>query len=212
MKGRVSEKIVKGVFVLEAVLALFLIAGVIVGSFDLFRYFKIIYDTPAIQTFQVLQTFLGHTLILVIGLELVIMLVRHTPSSVIEVLLYAIARKMIIESKTMLDILLGIIAIGGLFAINKVFTPGKFFVQEGTLVNSAMSTREVNELADVNIPESLGNTIGGVVARLCIEHGEKPAIGKSFRVSDAEISIISMEDDLIQKIKVIRTGKKDDLL
>lgn len=212
MKGKVSEKIVKGVFILEAALALFLIAGVIVGSYDLFRYFKIIYDTPPLQTFQVLQTFLGHTLTLVIGLELVIMLVKHTPSSVIEVLLYAIARKMIIESKTMLDILLGIMAIAGLFAINKVFAPGKFFVQEGTIVNSAMSTREVNELVDVNIPENLGNTIGGVVARLCMEHEEKPVIGKSFHVSDAEISIISMEGELIQKIKVIKTGKKDDML
>lgn len=212
MKSKVSEKIVKGVFVLEATLALFLIAGVIVGSLDLFRYFKIIYYTPALQTFQVLQTFLGHTLTLVIGLELVIMLVRHTPSSVIEVLLYAIARKMIIESKSMMDILLGIMAIAGLFAINKVFAPGKFFIQEGTVVNSAMSTRQVNELVDVNIPEGLGNTIGGVMARLCAEHGEKPGIGTKFRVADAEISIVSMEDELIQKIKVVKTGKRDEVL
>lgn len=210
MKGKVSEKIVKGVFILEAVLALFIIVGVVIGSADLFRYFKIIYTTPPLQTFPVLQTFLGHTLTMVIGLELVVMLVRHTPSSVIEVLLYAIARKMIIESKTMLDILLGIFAIAGLFAINKIFTPGKFFIQEGTVVNSAMSTRDVNELADVNIPEDLGNTIGGVVARLCLEYGENPAVGTKLHVADADISILSMEDELIQKIKVVKTGKKDD--
>ncbi|MDN5302968.1 MAG: hypothetical protein PWQ60_2482 [Thermoanaerobacteraceae bacterium] len=207
MRGNISEKIVKGVFVLEAALALFIIAGVVTGSVDLFKYFKIIYSTPPLQTFYVLQTFLGHTLTLVIGLELVIMLVRHTPSSVIEVLLYAIARKMIIEAKNMLDILLGILAIAGLFAINKVFTPGKFFVQEGTVVNSAMLTREVNELADVNIPEDLGNTIGGVIARLCMEHGEKPAIGTMLRVADADISILSMEDELIKKVKITKTKK-----
>lgn len=212
MRGKISEKIVKGVFILEAALALFIIAGVVIGSVDLFRYFKIIYSTPPLQTFYVLQTFLGHTLTLVIGLELVIMLVRHTPSSVIEVLLYAIARKMIIEAKTMLDILLGILAIAGLFAINKVFTPGKFFVQEGTVVNSAMLTREVNELADVNIPEDLGNTIGGVIARLCMEHGEKPAIGTMLRVADADITILSMEDELIKKVKITKIGKKDDML
>jgi len=212
MKGMISERIVKGVFILEAILALFIIIGVVIGSADLFRYFKIIYTTPPLQTFQVLQTFLGHTLILVIGLELVIMLVRHTPSSVIEVLLYAIARKMIIESKTMMDILLGIFAIAGLFAINKIFAPGKFFIQEGTVVNSAMSTTDVNEMADVNIPEDLGNTIGGVVARLCLDNGENPAVGKKFRVADADISILSMEDELIQKIKVVKTKKKDDTL
>jgi uncharacterized membrane protein (DUF373 family) len=211
MKGKVSEKMVKSVFILEAVLALFIVIGVIIGSTDLFKYFKIIFETPPLETFPVLQTFLGHTLTLVIGLELVIMLVRHTPSSVIEVLLYAIARKMIIEAKTMLDILLGILAIAGLFAINKVFTPGKSFVDEGTVVNSAMLVRDVNELVNVNIPETLGNTIGGVVARLCRERGEKPEVGKTFRVADAKISIYSMEDDLIEKLIVIKNQQEDDV-
>ena len=97
MKGKISEKVVKSVFFLEVVLALFIVVGVIIGSLDLVRYFELIYKTPPLETFQVLQIFLGHTLTLVIGLELIIMLVRHTPSSIIEVLLYAIARKMIIE-------------------------------------------------------------------------------------------------------------------
>lgn len=46
----------------------------------------------------------------------------------------------------MLDMLLGNLAIAGLFAIKKVFTPGKFFVDEGTVVSSAMLVRDVNEL------------------------------------------------------------------
>ena len=99
---KISSKIVKAVFILEIILAVFIAIGVIVGSADIIRYFKIIYDTPPMETFPVMQTFLGHILTLVIGLELTIMLVSHTPSSVIEVLLYAIARKMIIESKTCL--------------------------------------------------------------------------------------------------------------
>jgi hypothetical protein len=69
------------------------------------------------------------------------MLVRHTASSVIEVLLYAIARKMIIESKTMFDILLGIIAIGRLFFINKVFDPARNFVTDVNFVNPATLVR-----------------------------------------------------------------------
>ncbi|TYP48707.1 hypothetical protein [Thermosediminibacter litoriperuensis] len=131
MKDKAGKYIIKGVFILEVVLAIFIVFGVIVGSVDLFRYFKMIYLTPPLQTFSLLKTFLGHTLLLVIGLELVIMLVQHTPSSVIEVLLFATARKMIIEATTMFDLFLGIISIGGLFAINKIFAPGKTIGEEG---------------------------------------------------------------------------------
>jgi cytochrome b subunit of formate dehydrogenase len=125
MKGNFTGKVIKGVFWLEAVLALIIITGIIIGSIDLVRYFKMFYESPPLETFSLVRTFLGHALTLIIGLELVTMLVTHTPSSVIEVLLYAVARKMIIESKSMLDILIGVVAIGLLFFINKRFNSGK---------------------------------------------------------------------------------------
>jgi len=46
---------------------------------------------------------------------MVAMLVRHTPGSVIEVLLYAVARKMLISNERMLEFLLGIVAIASIF-------------------------------------------------------------------------------------------------
>lgn len=210
MKGKISNRIVKVVFILEAILGLFIVLGVIISSSDILRYFKIIYTTPPMQTFPVMQTFLGHVLTLVIGLELVVMLVKHTPSSVIEVLLYAIARKMIIESKTMLDIVLGIVAIAGVFAINKIFTPGQIFIREDNIVNPATLVRDVNDVANVNIPEDIGNTIGGVVAKVCEESGERLATGKVFQIADAEITILSMDDELINKLKVAKVEKEDE--
>ena len=49
------------------------------------------------------------------------MLSLHLPGALIEVLLYAIARKLLLLPKTsgMIDLLFGIIAIAGLFAIRK---------------------------------------------------------------------------------------------
>jgi Mg2+/Co2+ transporter CorB len=40
-----------------------------------------------------------------------------------------------------------------------------------------------------------------------MEHGEKPAIGTMLRVADADISILSMEDELIKKVKITKTKK-----
>ncbi|MCL2077523.1 MAG: transporter [Oscillospiraceae bacterium] len=56
---------------------------------------------------------------LVIGVELTKMLVKHTPESVIDVLVFATARQTIMYHQRKTDMLIGIIAIAGLFATKK---------------------------------------------------------------------------------------------
>jgi hypothetical protein len=77
------------------------------------------YTTP-VQYAQ-FNDLLGQILLVVIGVELVVMLSLHIPGALIEVLLYAIARKLLLlpKSERMLDLLFGIMAIAGLFAIRK---------------------------------------------------------------------------------------------
>lgn len=70
------------------------------------------------------NTFLGHAFNLVIGVEFIKMLSKHTPGSAIEVLLFAIARQMIVEHTTPLENFLTVVTIAGLFAIRKfLFVP-----------------------------------------------------------------------------------------
>lgn len=208
---KISSRIAKAVVILEAILASLLAIGVIIGSTDILRYFKIIYHTTPMETFPVLQTFLGHILTLVIGLELAVMLIRHTPSSVIEVLLYAIARKIIIEPKNMFDVVLGILALGGLLFINKHFNldPARTFITDINIVNPATLVSDLNKKLKVNIPEDLGNTIGGVVAKVCRENGEKPTEGKILKIADAEITILAMDGELIRELEVVKCDEKD---
>jgi hypothetical protein len=56
---------------------------------------------------------------LVIGVELTKMLIKHTPETVVDVLLFAIARQMVVYHERTLDLLIGVVAIAGLFAIKK---------------------------------------------------------------------------------------------
>ena len=104
---------------LELVLAMFITAAIIIGMIDLAKYIILIFTTNPIDTYDVFQKFLGHVLLLVVGVELVAMLVMHTPGSVIEVLLYAVARNMLIGNKGTFDFILGIASIAGIFAIKK---------------------------------------------------------------------------------------------
>jgi phosphate starvation-inducible membrane PsiE len=65
---------------------------------------------------------LSTMLTLVIGVEFIKMLCKHTPETVIDVLLFAMARQIVIYHDNSLDLLLGIIAIVGLFAAKKYLT------------------------------------------------------------------------------------------
>ena len=68
--------------------------------------------------------FLGHAFNLIIGVEFIKMLAKHTPGSAIEVLLFAIARQMVVGHTTPLENLIGIVTIALIFAIRKfLFVP-----------------------------------------------------------------------------------------
>lgn len=104
---------------LEVILALLIILTVILSIKDIVTLALTIFTTEAAFSYEILQGFLAHTLLLVVGLELALMLISHTPGKVLEVILYAIARKMLISSTNTMDILLGVIALAIVFFIDK---------------------------------------------------------------------------------------------
>lgn len=63
--------------------------------------------------------FLSDALTLVVGVEFVKMLCKHTPETMVEVLMFATARQMVVEHLPTFETLVGVIAIGVLFAIRK---------------------------------------------------------------------------------------------
>jgi len=65
------------------------------------------------------ESILSMALTLVIGVEFTKMLFKHTAESVIDVLLFAIARQAVLYNERPTDMLFGIVAIAGLFAIKK---------------------------------------------------------------------------------------------
>ena len=63
--------------------------------------------------------FLANALSLVVGVEFVKMLCRHSAQTVVEVLMFATARQMVVEHMAPTQTLIGVIAIAVLFAISK---------------------------------------------------------------------------------------------
>ena len=109
--------------VFELILSIIILIIVFLGMMDLSRsvYQSYIVEFATPVEYSELNSFLAEGLLLVIGVELVVMLCLHVPGTLIEVLLFAIARKLILLPKTsgMIDLFLGILAIGIIFAIRK---------------------------------------------------------------------------------------------
>lgn len=109
--------------VFELVLSIIILIIVFLGMMDLSRsvYQSYIVNFATPVEYSELNSFLAEGLLLVIGVELVVMLCLHVPGTLIEVLLFAIARKLILLPKTsgMIDLFLGILAIGIIFGIRK---------------------------------------------------------------------------------------------
>ena len=104
---------------IEVIMAMFIIATVFVSGKDIVVLIYKVFMTEATSSYEVLQGLLAHILLLVVGLELALMLIGHTAGNVLEVILYAIARKMLISSSNSVDILLGVISLAIIFAVDK---------------------------------------------------------------------------------------------
>ncbi|NLN48336.1 MAG: hypothetical protein GX154_04465 [Clostridiales bacterium] len=199
----IKNKISKYTYCLEVFLAIFIMTAVVISTYDLVKYLILIFMTNPMDTYEVFQRFLGHVLLLVVGIELVIMLISHTTSSVLEVVLYAIARKMLIHSEKMLDVVIGVLAIGAVFAIRKyLFTKEIRIEGSGTVFSAGISVADANTITGLSIPETYGNTIGGVITRISEDTNRTIYEGIDFRIGNARLKVISMKDELIEKVLI----------
>lgn len=117
MKEKIQKKIMEAANILETIVGIILIITIAVLAFSLLVEFKqLVVSDNSIELFN---NFLESALTLVVGIEFIKMLCKHSPETVIEVLVFAIARQLIVGHTSIYETLVGIIAIAILFAINK---------------------------------------------------------------------------------------------
>ena len=128
-----------------AISALVLIAIVVAGLQIAVQIFGLALAPDVTDAFD---TLLRNAFNVVIGVEFVKMLAKHSPGSAIEVLLFAIARQMVVEHTSPAENLLSIIAILLIFVIRKyLFVPafGSHLPGEDSFSASSLSKEESEE-------------------------------------------------------------------
>ncbi|MEG0961417.1 MAG: hypothetical protein RSD28_03565 [Lachnospiraceae bacterium] len=103
--------------ILDLAMALMVLLAILVASFSLGHSFLIFWNNRyAEASFLV---FVGHVFTILIGIEFLKMLCQPSEDTVLEVLIFLVARHMIIEQTTVMENFITIVSIALLFAIKK---------------------------------------------------------------------------------------------
>lgn len=109
--------------VIESLLCIIILTAVLFGAIDMIKYIyeSYIINRGQIITYEEFNSFLGHVILLAIGIELVVLFTLHSSKALLELLVFAIAHKLLLlqKSQGMGEMLLGILAIALIFIIKK---------------------------------------------------------------------------------------------
>ncbi|EHJ56721.1 hypothetical protein HMPREF9318_01006 [Streptococcus urinalis FB127-CNA-2] len=150
-----------------------------------------------------LQAFLNEALSIAIGVELVKMLSKHTSGTIIEVLLFAIARQLVISHGSAKDSLISVLALAVLFATRKyLFT--NFDDSNNIIVRASQKVKIANLLARVNLKAQKGELLRDFMVRHLEEEEKSITIGSTIYFKDTALRIDSMKDGIITRVEIIK--------
>lgn len=210
-RNRYLVTLLKLVNMFEIVVSIMLIAGVIVSVPDIMKYYFKILTNDAGLSYEIFQNFLSHVLLLVIAIEFVVLMIAHTDTNIIHLILLVISRKMLVYSDTMLDLLIATIAIAVLFAVRKFLLTGVNMDPEGNENEYSASTpmKVLNKRYGFDIESGKATTIGGYVAGLLIKNAEEPEVGVIVDDGEYIFQIVKMASGgVIETVSVERIDEK----
>jgi hypothetical protein len=141
---------------------------------------------------------------LAIGIEMVRMLYFHSPQTMYEVLLFAIARQIIIDHSSPVNSLVGVVSIAILFATRK-FLFVAFDESEKILFRATQRVQRVNRLIHLNIPYEDNETLVDVILKKLQEEETEIGVGACIYYPDCALRIAKITDGKITRIEVIRS-------
>ena len=123
--NQISEYFIR---LFEVGFSFFLVIGIFI---EVILHAKRLWNVTYASGLQSFQIFLDNILIYIIGLEIAMMFVKREPEIMLDIFIFAIVRKMIIDTASGLDFLLGALAIMILYfvkcyGISCLLLPGSF--------------------------------------------------------------------------------------
>ena len=143
MKSTIVKFLLKTAWTLELVIALFILMVTVV---QMVLTVKDSLNYLTLGQFS-LNDFFISTMNIVVGLEFVKMLILHTPRAVTDVLLFAIARQLVVSHSSSMDTLLGVAAVALIFLIKKFLLSREDSIPPADILQKFIGNRAEKEEA-----------------------------------------------------------------
>ncbi|MCD7749342.1 MAG: transporter, partial [Oscillospiraceae bacterium] len=124
-------------------------------------------------------------------------------NTVFEVLLFAIARQIIVDHTSTWSSLVGVCTIAVLFATRK-FLFCEFGDKDETVFRARMKVKTVNRLLGLNIPHQEGDTLLAVLERECNRQELPIVTGTSVPLDDCQMRILRAGNGKVTQIEILR--------
>ncbi|MCK1164557.1 hypothetical protein MX022_03360 [Streptococcus uberis] len=187
---------------LEMVLSFILMVAMVFFAFSLISELPGFFSSK-IDNDRLFEVVLSRAMSLAVGVELIKMLSKPSPGTVIEVLLFALTRQLIVDHPSMSDFLLGIIAVAVLFAIRRYL-----FIQFDNatrmIIRANHKIKMVNVMARINIQAEKDDTLKTYMTRKLNEDNKTISVGSIVYLKNVALRVEKMHGDDISRVEVIR--------
>lgn len=212
MNQKIIRRIEFFIHLFQAFICIIILGAVIAGIPDLLRYVtNIVKEKDAIISYQLVNDFLKHALLLVVGIELIEMIITRSHESILTLILFVISRKMLVHSDGMFDILIGSISIAIIFLVIKFISKDETLIAKlDKTFAASVPLQKIKLEYGIAVPVDMANTIGGLVYELAkIENVDEIKENTAFVYGDYIYRINSMKDGVIQRVRIEKNFIKE---
>ena len=200
MRKYVTALLSRLAVLLEFVISMMLAIGIILLCL---RLGSSLVDIPNLNVYPNYEDLLETCFNLIIGVELIRMMYYHTPDTVFEVLLFAIARQIIIDHSSAWTSLIGVCAIAVLFATRR-YLFCDFDLSEKNIFRSTTKVKVINKVMGISIPcENSDETLIEVLLKKTDEEKTEIGVGTCVYYADFGLRVDKMHNGKISRIEVI---------
>lgn len=203
MRKYVQGKIYSMAEALELMISALLVVVILTVGFQL--TIEVLQLTTLENGTEIVNDIMGKALTLAVGAEFIKMLCKHSPSTVIEVLMFAIARHMVVEHLDPVQTLIGVASIAALFATRK-YLFCSFDEIEKNEYRGAMKVSILNRLLSLDIPCEEDETLEQLMKRELEASGEELGQGACVYYHGYALRIARIHNNQhITRVEVIRS-------
>jgi len=191
---RASEGFLLAITITLLVISVILFIEFLFATPKLIHLEEVIFSGHEKDATESLKQLISPLLMFVIVVELIIMLIKHQPRIVFDVLLIAIAREIIIAGHDFKNVLLGTISLLILFFIRKFLTLKSVPPGTAVIIDPYITIESLNEMLDVHIPFEEDKYLIDLIERVAKERGIIIKKRKTIDIANVKIEILDVDE------------------